>query len=136
MSQIPLPTPYQDTEEYWKAAKEHRFIVQKCNDCGEYQFYPRGVCSHCLSSDLAWIEASGEGTIYSCSVNYRAGHPGFAEKTPFVLAIVELSEGPRMMTNIVGDNALEVAIDDAVEVCFEARGTTGAKVPQFRLAGR
>ena len=52
MSQIPLPTPYQDTEEYWKAAKEHRFIIQQCNTCGEHQFYPRGVCSHCLSSDL------------------------------------------------------------------------------------
>lgn len=136
MAQIPLPKPYQDTEEYWKAAKEHRFIIQKCGDCGETQFYPRGVCSHCLSSNLGWIEASGEATVYSCSVNYRAGHPGFAEKTPFVLAIVELAEGPRMMTNIVGDDARDVRIGDAVTVVFEDRGKEGAKVPQFRRADK
>ena len=52
MTQIPLPQPYKDTEEYWKAAKEHRFIIQKCGDCGQTQFYPRGVCSHCLCSNL------------------------------------------------------------------------------------
>ena len=58
MTQIPLPQPYQDTEEYWKAAKEHRFIIQQCGDLrARHQFYPRGVCSHCLCSDLEWNEA-------------------------------------------------------------------------------
>ncbi len=119
MSQIPLPRPYQDTAEYWKAAKEHRFIIQKCQSCDQHQFYPRGVCSHCLSSDLEWIEASGDATIYSCTVNHRAPHPGFQGRTPFVLAIVELSEGPRMMTNIVGIDPESVKIGMPVTVCFE-----------------
>ena len=122
----PLPRPYQDTAAYWEAAREHRFIIQKCNNCGEYQFYPRGVCSHCLSSDLAWQDASGRGEVYSFSINYRAPHPGFADKTPFVLALVTLAEGPRMMANVIGAGALDCAIGDAVNVWFEARGGDGA----------
>ena len=133
MAQIPLPTPYQDTEEYWKAAKEHRFIIQKCGDCGETQFYPRGVCSHCLSSNLDWIEVSGEATVYSCSVNYRAGHPGFAEKTPFVLAIVDLAEGPRMMTNIVTTDVESVRIDQRVTVQFDDV-TPEVTLPKFTVS--
>ena len=54
MALPPLPRPYQDTAEYWAAARDHHFIIQQCNSCGNYQFYPRGVCSHCLSSDLKW----------------------------------------------------------------------------------
>jgi uncharacterized OB-fold protein len=133
MTQIPLPDPYQDTEEYWKAAREHRFIIQKCGDCGQAQFYPRRVCSHCLSSKLEWIEASGKATVYSCSVNYRAGHPGFAEKTPFVLAIVDLAEGPRMMTNIVKCDPESVRIGMAVEVCFDDV-TDEVTLPMFQPA--
>ena len=102
-------------------------------DCGETQFYPRGVCSHCLSSNLDWIEASGEATVYSCSVNYRAGHPGFAEKTPFVLAIVELAEGPRMMTNIVNCDPETVKIGMAVKVCFDDV-TDDVTLPMFEPA--
>ncbi|MCA8926493.1 MAG: Zn-ribbon domain-containing OB-fold protein [Alphaproteobacteria bacterium] len=133
MSQIPLPTPYQDTAEYWQAAKDHRFVVQKCRDCGEHQFYPRGVCSHCLSSDLEWREASGKATVYSYSVNYRAGHPGFAAKTPFVLALVELAEGPRMMTNIVNCDPESVRIGMAVTVCYDDV-TDEVTLPMFQPA--
>jgi len=133
MAQIPLPRPYQDTEAYWSAAKEHRFVIQKCRDCGEHQFYPRGVCSHCLSSALDWVEASGSGTVYSFSVNYRAPHPGFAGKTPFVLAIVELAEGPRMMTNIVDCDPESVRIGMPVVVTFDDV-TEEITLPKFRPA--
>ncbi len=119
MALPPLPRPYQDTETYWAAARDHRFVIQHCKSCGKHQFYPRGVCSHCLSSDLEWHEASGKGTVYSFSVNHRAPHPGFADVIPFVLAIVELEEGPRMMTNIVECNPDSVKIGMAVEVTFE-----------------
>ena len=129
----PLPRPYQDTAAYWEAAREHRFIIQKCNNCGEFQFYPRGVCSHCLSSDLAWQDASGRGEVYSFSINYRAPHPGFADKTPFVLALVTLAEGPRMMTNIVDCDPDTVQIGMAVTVTFDDV-TEEITLPKFRPA--
>ena len=133
MATPPLPRPYQDTEQYWAAAREHRFVLQRCTACGEYQFYPRGVCSHCLSSDLEWNEASGKATVYSCSVNYRAPHPGFADNLPFVLAIVELEEGPRMMTNIVDCDPESVTIGMDVTVTFDDI-TEEVTLPKFRPA--
>ena len=133
MALPPLPRPYQDTAEYWAAAREHRFVIQCCNSCGEHQFYPRGVCSHCLSSELEWREASGNGTIYSYSVNHRAPHPGFADDLPFVLAIVELEEGPRMMTNIVVSDPDSVTIGKAVTVTFDDV-TDQVTLPKFTPA--
>ena len=132
MALPPLPRPYQDTETYWAAARDHRFVIQHCKSCGKHQFYPRGVCSHCLSSDLEWHEASGKGTVYSFSVNHRAPHPGFADEIPFVLASVELEEGPRMMTNIVECNPDSVKIGMAVEVTFEDV-TEEVTLPKFKL---
>ena len=132
MALPPLPRPYQDTETYWAAARDHRFVIQHCKSCGKHQFYPRGVCSHCLSSDLEWHEASGKGTVYSFSVNHRAPHPGFSDEIPFVLAIVELEEGPRMMTNIVECNPDSVKIGMAVEVTFEDV-TEEVTLPKFKL---
>ena len=133
MALPPLPRPYQDTAEYWAAAREHRFVIQRCNSCGEHQFYPRGVCSHCLSSELEWREASGNGTIYSYSVNHRAPHPRFADDLPFVLAIVELEEGPRMMTNIVVSDPDSVTIGMAVTVTFDDV-TDQVTLPKFTPA--
>ena len=133
MALPPLPRPYQDTAEYWAAAREHRFVIQRCNSCGEHQFYPLGVCSNCLSSELEWREASGNGTIYSYSVNHRAPHPGFADDLPFVLAIVELEEGPRMMTNIVVSDPDSVTIGMAVTVTFDDV-TDQVTLPKFTPA--
>ena len=133
MALPPLPRPYQDTAEYWSAAREHRFVLQRCKSCGEHQFYPRGVCSHCLSSDLEWKEASGRGTVYSFSVNHRAPHPGFADNLPFVLAIVALEEGPRMMTNIVDCDPESVTIGMDVTVTFDDI-TEKVTLPKFRPA--
>jgi hypothetical protein len=131
MALPPLPRPYQDTAEYWSAAHDHRFVIQRCKECGEHQFYPRGVCSHCLSSELEWNEASGKATVYSYSVNHRAPHPGFADNLPFVLAIVELAEGPRMMTNIVECDPESVTIGMDVTVTFDDV-TDEITLPKFR----
>jgi uncharacterized OB-fold protein len=133
MALPPLPRPYQDTAPYWNAAREHRFVLQRCTACGEHQFYPRGVCSHCLSSDLEWNDASGRGTVYSFSINHRAPHPGFADNLPFVLAIVELEEGPRMMTNIVECDPETVTIGMPVTVVFDDV-TEEITLPKFRPA--
>ena len=92
---------------------------------------PRHLCPSCWSDELEWKQASGRGTVHSFSVIRRASLPTFAIRTPYVLALIDLEEGPRMMTNIVGDDALQTRIGDAVTVCFEAC-EDGAKLPQFQ----
>lgn len=129
----PIPLPYQDTQPYWDAAKENRLILQRCLDCGKLQFYPRGVCSHCLGSQLEWIDSSGRGKVHTFTVSYRAPHPGFADDLPFVLAIIELEEGVRMMSNIVACEHKDVRIDMPVKVVFEQL-TPDIVLPKFAPA--
>ena len=132
---LPAPVVNADSAPYWEGAREGRLLLQRCGDCGALRFFPRYLCTACGSDRVEWAEASGRGTVHSFTIVHRAAFPEFQARTPYVVALIDLEEGPRMMTNIVGDDALEVAIGDAVIVEFEARGTKGAKVPQFRRAG-
>jgi uncharacterized OB-fold protein len=91
---------------------------------------PRHLCPHCWSDQLEWAESAGRGSIQSFSIVHRAPTADFAANAPYVIALVDLDEGPRMFANVVGNGALEVAIGDRVSVTFEDRGD-GALVPQF-----
>jgi uncharacterized OB-fold protein len=113
----PVPTP--DTRYFWERCRERQLVVQRCSDCGEHLFYPRSVCTQCRSRDIAWIAASGRGTISTFTIVRRAFAPGFAAKVPYVVALVRLEEGPQLMTNIVACDVDAVAIGMAVEVDFE-----------------
>jgi len=115
----PLPTLDVETRPFWEACKRHELLVQRCNDCGKFQYYPRAVCCHCLSTNLEYRKASGKGKVYTYSVVYINRAPGWDDKTPYVVAYVELEEGVRMMTNIVGCDPETVKIDMPVEVTFE-----------------
>lgn len=115
----PLPTPSRTSAEFWKAAKKHGFRLQRCQDCGHYVFYPRSLCPRCLSSNLRWEKVSGRGEVYSYTIIRRAGIPGFEKDVPYVFAIVELDEGPRMATNIVDIEPEKVTIGLKVEVHFD-----------------
>ena len=130
----PEPFVNADSEPYWSAAKEGRLVLQKCKDCGHLDFMPRHVCPACWSENRTWVDAQGTGIVHSFSIVHRAPLPAFRADCPYVVALIELAEGPRMMTNIVGDGALDVAIGDPVDLCFEDRGDTC--VPQFRLAAQ
>ena len=132
MGQRPEPFVNADSKVYWAATKESRLVLQECADCGHVDLMPRHVCPKCWSENRTWTDAVGTGTVHSFSIVHRAPLPAFREDCPYVVALIDLAEGPRIMTNIVGDGALEVVIGDRVEVCFEDRGE--AKVPQFRLA--
>lgn len=129
--QLPRPVSNPDSAPYWEGARADRLLIRKCRACGELHFMPRHLCPHCWSDDLEWIEASGRGTVHSFTVIRRAPMESFAPRVPYVVALVDLDEGPRMMANILGEDALDTAIGDAVRVCFEDRGD-GAKIPQFR----
>jgi uncharacterized OB-fold protein len=106
-------------------------MIRRCSSCNETHFLPRHLCPACWSNDLEWVEASGKGTVHSFTIIRRASMPEYNDLVPYVLAMIDLAEGPRMMTNIVGDDALETAVGDAVSVEFEERDG-GAKIPQFR----
>lgn len=133
-SGLPAPVSNADAAPYWTAACEGRLLVRRCGDCGHMHFMPRHLCPHCWSDRLEWVPASGAGTVHSFTVIRRAPLAAFAARVPYVVALIELDEGPRMVTNVIGDDALDTRIGDRVAVDFEARGD-GAMLPQFRRAG-
>jgi uncharacterized protein len=118
------------TAPFWRAAREHRLVVQRCTDCGAHQFYPRPFCLACFGLAVEWVEASGRATVYA-KTTVRI--PVVEELTPpYVVAIVTLDEGPRLTANLVGD---EAEIGDRVGVTWRER-TDLPPLPVFqRLAG-
>ncbi len=130
----PTPTPTPETEYYWAGCRDGELRIQRCNACSQYYFYPRPSCAHCASSDVSWVRASGRATLHTYLISHRAA-PGFEDNVPYAIAVVQLEEGPRMMSNIVGiDNTPEnLILDMDLEVTFENRGAQS--VPVFRPAG-
>lgn len=126
----PLPLPNPDTRAYWEGCKAHQLLVQTCNRCGHAQLYPRSLCRRCHAETLTWTPSSGLGTVYSFTVVRRAPSKAFKEDLPYVVAIVELAEGVRMMTNIVGCPPERVEIGLAVRVLFEDVSDT-ISLPKF-----
>ena len=126
----PGPHPTPETEAYWKAAGEGRLLVGYCVDCEAHFYYPRRHCPLCFGSDVEYVEAEGTGTVYARTI-VRQADGEYAEATPYVLAYVELDEGPRMLTNVVETDPEAVDVGDRVEVTFDRTGSDLA-VPRFR----
>ena len=97
----PLPDTDDLSEVFWKAAAVGRLLIQRCPSCGKRQHYPRQICIEC-GGDPEWEEASGNGTVYTFTVIRQNGARGFREETPYVVAMIDLEEGPRMMGRITG----------------------------------
>jgi uncharacterized protein len=129
---LPAPEPHVslDTKPYWEGAAEGRLMLTKCPTCDRIIWYPKAICVDCGGVETEWIEASGRGTIYSYSVTHR---PNFRYKTagPYVLAYVELEEGPRMLTNIVVADPASLYVGQSVTVVFHGTGQ-GTALPRFR----
>lgn len=128
----PLPAPDQDSTAYWDAAHRHELVVQFCADCRSYQFYPRSICVACGSSEVSWRPASGRGVIYSYTINHRAPGAWATDRVPYVVALVDLAEGPRMLANIVDSDPEAVRIGSEVSVVFEDV-TDSISLPQFTI---
>lgn len=129
----PLPTIVGETRPFWEACRRGQLVIQRCDVCGEYQFYPRGICAHCWSEEVRWVETAGRGTVWTYTVTYQNRTPGFAEEVPYVLALVELEEGVKMFTNLVECDPREAHIGMAVEVTF-IRANDRVTVPYFKPA--
>ncbi len=128
----PLPLPYRVPEAmpYWEGAAQGILRLQVCTACATARFYPRHLCPSCGSSDVQWRDASGRGQVFSFTVVHRGPTAAFKSRQPYVVAMIDLAEGPRMMSNVIGDDALQVSIGDAVSVEFEARADMS--LPVFR----
>jgi uncharacterized protein len=126
----PVPTP--ETEPFWAGTRAGQLRIQYCRRCRRYYFYPRPFCRYCQSADVEWRQVSGHGRLISYVINYRPLPPAAADE-PQVIALVELAEGPRMLTNIVGTepDPAKLPLDAAVRVDFEPRGAQ--VLPVFRL---
>ena len=117
----PVPTP--ETQPYWDGCAAGELRIQRCLDCGKPYFYPRPLCPSCGSGRVEWFTASGQATLYSYVINHRPA-TGFEDDVPYAIAVVELAEGPRMMTSIRGVPATPEALvlDMPLRVAFEQRG--------------
>ena len=133
MYEKPLPVIDPDSAPYWRAAKEHRLLLKRCSSCDRAHFYPRELCPHCHSDAVEWFEAQGTGSVYSYTIARRPAGPAFKPDAPYVVAIVELDEGARMMTNIVGCPPESVRIGQRVVVAYEDV-TDEVSLPKFRPA--
>ncbi|MFG2344960.1 Zn-ribbon domain-containing OB-fold protein [Streptomyces phaeochromogenes] len=122
-----LPEVDAFTRPYWDAAAEGRLLLRRCGACGRAHHYPREFCPRCWSEDVTWERASGRATLYTWSVVHRNDLPPFGSRTPYVAAVVDLAEGPRMMTEVVGCGEEALRVGMALEVAFRAEGTDGAE---------
>jgi uncharacterized OB-fold protein len=127
----PIPTPSEDSRPYWEATKNHQLKLQQCLVCGAFRFPPGEVCPECTSEAYEWKPVSGKAKVFSFVVYHRAYHPGFKEELPYVVAVIELDEGPRMLSNVIGCKPEDVRCDMPVEVAFEDI-TDEVALPKFR----
>lgn len=131
----PVPTANADSRLFWEACNRRELTFQKCGACGHVQFYPRALCTACQADGLEWQTASGLGTVYTFTVNHRAPTPAFKAEAPYVIALVDLDEGFRMMMNVINCAPDSVSIGLRVRVTFEARGADGEQlIPQAEPA--
>ena len=115
---------------YWDAARERRLVLQRCTVCEEAIHFPREACPGCLGTDLEFVAAEGVAIVYACSTMPAPGNPGMAGRAPYVVALVDLPEGVRMLANVVGEGALDVAVGDEVHVAWEPLAD-GRHLPVF-----
>lgn len=129
---FPRPTP--ETEEYWAGCRQHVLRLQHCQDCGQRQFYPRIICSQCMSRKLEWISASGAAELVSYSICHRPVSKAYSDDVPYVIALVKLEEGPTMMTNVVQCPHDQLAVGMDLTVTFQD-WSEEISMPMFRPRG-
>lgn len=129
---FPAPERTALNEPYWAALEEGRLCFQRCARCGHAWLPARAECPECLHADWAWEPASGRARLVSWVVYHRAYHPAFAGRVPYAVALVELDEGPRLISSVVGGG--ELAIERALALQVEREG--GLALPRFRLVPR
>ena len=127
----PLPQVGPDMAPFFEAAHRHELVVQRCSRCGTLRFPARTICSRCLSREAGWVPVSGRGAVFSFAVMHQAIHPGFAAEVPYAVVVIELEEGPRLLSNLVDCPIEKIRIGLPVEVVFE-QAAPELTLPKFR----
>ncbi len=122
----------EESRWFWEACRRHELILQRCAACETVRFHPRALCPSCLSAEVAWLRASGRGEIYTFTVTHQNQSPAWRARLPYVLAWIQLDEGPLVLSNVVGAAPEALRIGAAVEVVFD-EAADGLAVPRFRL---
>jgi len=130
----PLPAADELSQPFWDAAKQHRLVMQRCQECGYFNHPPRPVCDACQSQQLQFEPVSGRGTIYTFTVMHQPNIAGFEDQTPYLNILVELDEQPRlfMVAYVPGSEREQVQIGKRVEVYFDEVNEE-IMLPQFRI---
>ena len=129
----PIPKPTPETLPFWEGCKAQELRLQHCQTCGHVQFYPRKLCSKCFATEVVWKTASGKGKVTTWSEVKVPGAPGFEEEVPFISALVELDEGPTMLSVIRRCDNQNMDFDMPVQVTFEQR-SDDIFIPYFEPA--
>ena len=129
---FPVPTP--ETAPFWDGAREHELRVQRCDSCGQHQFYPRIICSACMGDELQWVKVSGVGEVVSFTIVRRAVSEAYRSEVPYVVALIQLEEGPTMMSNVVECDLQDLVVGMSVSVLFED-WSDEISIPKFRPIG-
>jgi uncharacterized OB-fold protein len=114
----PIPSVDEINRPFWDSVKARQLKLPKCRDCEKFHAPPRQFCPHCLSDQLEWLPVSGKGVIYSYVIYHQAYDQSFAGDVPYNVAVIELEEGPRLLSNVIGSND-EIRVGDAVRVVYE-----------------
>ncbi len=125
------PRPSPETAAWWEGCRNHELLLQSCTNCGHRQFYPRIICTECMSDKLEWKRSAGRGRVLTFTICRLPVSEAYAGDVPYVIALVQLEEGPTMMSNIVQCDPDSVASGMPVEVVFEQRSEEITS-PQFR----
>jgi uncharacterized OB-fold protein len=129
----PVPAPDADSSAFWRGLRDGALLLQHCGDCGHVQYYQQAMCRHCGGDNLSHRKASGRGKVHSFSVVHRAPGPAFKADVPYAVLLIELEEGPRMISTYTGGNPEEVTFDmDVVLVCEKIDGDV--TLPRFKRA--
>jgi uncharacterized OB-fold protein len=128
----PLPTITDENRGFWEGAKRGRICMQRCKDCGHVRYPISHVCPQCLSYRFEWAGLSGRGVVFSYVVFHQLYHPAFKDDIPYNVAMIQLEEGPRMYSNIVGVDNDAVKVGDKVQAVFDPV-TPEVTIPRFRL---
>lgn len=127
----PLPRPTSDTKHFWDGCTTGELRYQRCAHCGETQLIPRALCSACQRDDLQWHTSSGNGCVLSYTVVHRAPTAAFKGDVPYIIVLVDMEEGFRLMVNVQGGGATPVTIGQAVKIGF--REIEGVALPEAEM---
>jgi uncharacterized OB-fold protein len=133
MSARPLPEMTPEMAPFWAAARRRQLAVQRCSSCGTHRFPARDLCSRCLGREAEWVTVSGRGTLFSYAIMHQVYHPGFADRVPYAVVVVELDCGARLVSNLQDTPLDRLAIGMPVEVAFEEL-SADVVLPVFRPA--